>query len=230
MLNREFTNRIELLSYTERRVFIDVDAYARMLLRMGDIFQPDPCGVYHAVTGECLVDFGKGSYYLRKKGSRVEQVDIRDFHDFENAQGAIYDLNGNVVISPINIRRVQVSDHRSPIAKAYEAAGVLYGRELFDALPHARVSRGLPEIEECLYMREIEETPHLFKELAAIEDVINRDIQNNFSNDHFKEILLSKRSGAFIVDVSLDYRIKEYYLRKFEEQELERNQQNGELY
>lgn len=222
-MNRDFKNRIELLSYTERRVVIDIDRYARDLMRIGDIFPPDPYGVYDAVTGACIVDFGNGGYWVDRNTTdrrHPTRREIRDFHDFEQAKGAIYNNNGDVTVTAVNVRRIQVTDDRPAIHKARGAAAALFGETLFDSEDHVSVSPGINTFRECVYLDELEDSARMTSQLARLRHDMQFFISDVFQNDRFKELVFHCKASTYIVDVTADVRIKKYYLQKFEEEDL----------
>ena len=224
-MNRDFKNRIELLSYTERRVIIDIDRYARDLLRMGDIFPPDPYGVYDAVTGDCLVDFGKGGYWIDNSSGRDRRHEIFDFRSFEEAKGNVFNHQGIRTVSSMNIRRIQITDDRPMIFKARQAGASLYAQALMEMQDYAKISPNIQEVRETLYLEEIERSQRLSASLAGVTHSIESSIWDDFEYDKFKELIFSKKSGVYMVDVAADIRIRDYYLRRFEEEALQREQE-----
>lgn len=210
---KDFKSRAEMLSYVENRVLVDVDKYARLLMRVGNIFKSAPDGIYNENTGQCLVDFAKGYYYIDPNKKRVR---IFDLIGFENCDGDIYDHNGFLVVKKINLKRIPVCDDRPLFFKARYASAALVSKIMREYHSYFSESQSIPSFYDCVYSDLINDVNELHSKLIRIEDVITGDFDEVISQCAWKEIYFHNKNGQFIMDVLLDIRIKDFYDRKFD--------------
>lgn len=222
----DFKSRVELLAYVERRVIVDVDRYARFFLNMGDVFHPDPYGVYNLVTGDCIADFGKSPYTLYNGQKKI----LSTWDDYDDAKGNIYTHDGYLTLSARNIKRTQVTDNRPILFKAKEAAISYFCEVLEERHDYVNTPRNIKQLDQVAYRSDIENSTRMYGELMRLESLIASDITNNFENDTWRELYLASRNGTFMVDVGLDVRIKDYYLRRFDRIDQERELQDESEY
>lgn len=229
---KDFTSRAQMLGYVENRVLVDLEKYAKVLMHIGDIFEPDPVGIYNANTGECIVDFGKGYYWLENKGrTRVPKRHyISDYNDFVNAQSDIYDHNGFMTIRHQNIKRVTISDDRPVFFKARYAACSLVAEVLRKYHEYFICSSNIPDLRDLVNVDYIMNSQVMSERLHNLENLICTDFRELLEQCTWKELLLSMRNGTALVDVLLDIRIKDYYERKFDELDAEQRQRDEDEY
>lgn len=229
---KDFTSRVQMLAYVENRVLVDLDKYAKVLMRIGDIFNPDPVGIYNASTGECIVDFGKGYYWceVRQRNRPPKRHYITDYDSFISAGGDIYDHNGFVTIQRANISRITISDDRPVFFKARLGACAVVANVLHKYHEHFVQAGNIPELNELLNMEYIEDNEIAFSRFQALENLICADFRELLEKCSWKELFLNMRSGIAVVDVLLDIRIKDYYERKFDELDAEQRRRDDDEY
>lgn len=221
----------ELLGHTETRILLDVERYANIILTMGDVFHPDRDGVYDRITGECLLDFGRGGGFWidnRPKGhGRKYRIDT--IQDFENAKGSIYNHNGRMVVSARNISRIEVELERPLYIKAKEAAAAFVVEVIKNHHDYIMAGRNIPDLYELMYVDEILESSRRKEIYYSLERKIHSDLADDLNRYQWHDIWVSKSSGVYMLDVKTDIRIREWYEEKFKKQDIEneRLRENG---
>lgn len=216
----DFKCRADMYGYTERRLVIDVNKYARYFLSMGNVFRECSPGIYDACTGDQLVDYVIGARY-RSPDSAVKWNYIHCWEDFEAATDDVYSRD-RVTVSKRNLKRVQVTE-KPPIHKlAKEAAAQVYSRLLYENYKHVIFGQNVPrDLSDIVYYDDIEENKTNWNLLRRLEEDIVRDMDHDLRDIGWKELLFQKRNGVYMVDVMLDIRLKDFYERKFEREEQE---------
>jgi hypothetical protein len=229
---KDFENRAQMYAYVENRIVVDLDRYAKTLMRIGDIFQPDPVGIYNASTGECIVDFGKGYYWTSSNSRRRAPVRhyVTDYDSFVNAGGDIYNHQGFVTIRHQNIKRVPLSDDRPVFFKARYAACGLVDNVLREYHDHYLSAKNIPAWEDLVNLDYINESTRVSEQIETLKTAICADYRELLEKCMWKELLLSMRGGVAVVDVLLDIRIKDYYERKFDEMDAEQRRKDEDEY
>lgn len=217
-----FSSRVALLSYVERRVIVDIDRFAKSLINTPDIFRPSPYGVYNAQTGECVADFGQSPYYLDRND---REMMIRDWDDFERAESDIFDSNGHVTLSKRRKAQYTFTDDRPIFFKAKEAAAGIYAEQLKEDFAYTQISRNIRPLNDIVYSDVVEESKNRTRMFHRLESVIVHSIADNFQEDEWKKLFFHKRNNAYLVDVGLDHRIEDYHMREFDQLDREREDQ-----
>lgn len=222
----DFKSRAEMYGYIERRVMVDTTKYAKYFLNMGNIFRESAPGVYDANTGEQLIDFFQGGHYM-ENGKRVR---ITCWKDFEEATGDIFNHNNMLTVRHRNIKRITVTERAPVFHKAVEAAAATYGELLKANFRFATVGRNIRDLRDIVYMDDIEETDRRLRILQDVENEIVHDIDADLKDIGWKELHLTKKTGAYMVDVLIDVRLKEYYENKFDKMEREDDERREREY
>ncbi len=222
----DFNSRAEMYAYTERRVVVDTDKYAKYFLNMGDIFRESAPGVYNANTGEQLVDFIQGGHFM-ENGKRVR---ITCWKDFEEANGDIFNHNNMLTVRHRNIKRITVTERAPLFHKAVEAAAATFGDLLKANFRYAIVGRNIRDLRDIVYMDDIEESDRRLRIMQAVENDMVADMANDFKDIGWKELLLSRKTGTYMVDVLMDVRLKEYYENKFDRMDREDDERREREY
>lgn len=194
---------------------------------MGEVFTRDAFGVYHSITGELLVDFGMAPYtYIN---GDTEKLVLTDMNDFDRATSDIYDYRGVITLSRRDLKRTPIAEEPPLMCKARKAAAAFFASVLRDTMGYAKMSRNIPRIDDTIDMEYILSSDRLKERLKELELDIIADINRLFNGDSFKDLYMHFKSGIYIVDVGVDIRIRDYYLRLFDEQDRE-NDRDSEKY
>lgn len=221
-----FTSRAQLYSYRERRVMPNVEYYSRAFLGMGDIFTPDPYGVYNELTGECIADFGRGPYSLE----RGRKIMLYNLDDFENARGDIYNHYGQRTLKQVNLRRIPIATERPIHIKALDAGMSCFAEVLQNHYDYVQIDKRIKPLKDCVYLDNIMEVRSRSRRYRDLEMDIFKDLQKFFTEeDEWKEMYVGRHNGVCIVDVQLDIRLKDYYERRFERELAEEARREEEL-
>lgn len=228
-MNVDFATRGAMMAYSHGRKIVDVDRYARRLLMLGDVFPPDPDGIYLDSDGTCISDFGRCSFYT-SKGHRKE---IASFEDFDKAVGTIYDHRGNPIVTIRRPGTLQVSSERHPIFRAKNAAAALVGDILRREFGHLTVADNIPDWDnEVIYLDAISESRRRRDIINRLEDDIIVEVVRELEEFSWFEMIFEKSRACHLVDIRLDVRIKEYYENFFNRQEEEEDlrREHGDAY
>ncbi len=221
---RDFATRIEMLSYVEKRIFVDVDKYGKILMRIGDIFRPSPNGIYNENNGDCIVDFGKGYFFRDKRGQKIY---ITDYNTFNSVNNDIYDHRGFMTLRKENLRRVTICDERPMFFTARFAAAALVAYILKNNHDYFCMSSSVPDLSDCLF-EEVFDTDRGFSgRIRNLETIIHKDINLLLDEHRWNELYMQSKSGTFTIDVLLDIRIKDYYERKFDKEDQDIEDENS---
>lgn len=230
-MNRDFKSMAELLGYNETRILLNTDRYSRSLLAMGDIFPPDRDGVYDRLTGDCILDFGRGGGYWLDKRNRKHP--ITTLEDFETANGPVYDFHDRRIIGSIErLRRLQVVAERPIIFKAQEAAAAVVASVIKDHHDFVNIGRNILDLEDALYMDIIEGSPRRLAIYRNLENIIYQDMVDYLNEYSWNDIWISKSANVYMLDVKIDIRIREWYESRFKRQDEEEEviREHGEDY
>lgn len=228
-MNVDFASRGAMMAYSHCRKIVDVDRYARRLLMLGDVFPPDPDGIYLDSDGTCISDFGRSSFYL-SKGRRKE---ITSFEELDKAVGTIYDHRGHPIITIRRPGTLQVSHERHPILRARNAASALVGDILRREFGHMTVADNIPDWDDSvIYLDAIRESQRRRSIVDRLEDDIMVEVVRELEEFSWFEMIFEKSRSCYLVDVRLDIRIKEYYENFFKRQDEEEDlrREHGDAY
>lgn len=215
-MNRDFKSQVELETYVEYKVLPNVELFARKLVEMGDVFNPDPVGLYHPVTGECIVNFDRPGYYIDVKTRK--RVTVGTYDDFDRVNGDLYDYNNRCLLPFRDVKRIILIDERPVFVKAREAATCMVGEVLSENFGYSGVARDIERPTDVMDMESIEASSRRKNIYHGVRWEIARELDEKLDEREWHEMWLYKQYGVAIIEVQLDIRIKQYYLQLFREQ------------
>lgn len=222
----DFQSRADVYAFTERRVVVDVPRFARYFLNMGNVFRECTPGIYDERTGDLLVNYVKGGYFL-ENGKKVY---IHSWSDFEEARSDVFNHLGRCTITHKNLKRIPVSE-KAPVNKlAIQAASAVFGKLLHQNFEYTQIGRNIVDLNDVVYMDSIENNDRRWQLLRNMEEEMIIDIDQYLRECKWKELLFHKKNDTYMIDVMLDIRLKDYYERLFDRLEREADERRESEY
>lgn len=217
--NIDFSNRTELQEYIENRYIVDVDRFTGYLDTSVQFLNITFRTVYD-LYGRAVFSFDERTYWVDKEGQRHV---VLSFNDLKKAKGNLYRQNGLVAFLARDIAEKNYLLDPPYSAKASALVETLIADVAGDIYNHVIVSREFPSIESIINFGEIHgsDLNSVKKEIASTQRSIHGYLENLVSRYTWKEIFIYYKNDNVVMDVGIDTRIKQWYLNKFEREDIE---------
>lgn len=216
-MQEEFRNRQEMEQYVEFRYIPDIDSYARELARIGDVFKPDIHGLYDAVTGKLVIDFGRPGYFIDKKTRKKVYIDGHNI--ISNINADVYDHNGYLLIPAHAFRSLRLTDERDVMLRSREAAIGLFADMVVEVFDHVEVDHSILRFNEVTDISDLDRRHSKHQIVNNVSWRMRQDLHDRLRDYSLFEMKLYTKSTTVILDVGMDFRIKQYYLDLFDRQD-----------
>lgn len=214
-MRRDFNTLTEILNFSETRVFPPIDEYAETLLEISDIFLPDPYGIYAVNTGNCIINFEKTEGFWIDKSNGERRV-IYDEQSFSEARGAIYNQDGNLILTPLAKHRLSFATQRPDFFKARKLAKAIVAETIDKEHDHVTVMPCVERDTESLVIEDVfRESPRCLRVYRKLVCNIADDLSEMLNKYEWNDIWILHSRGAFVIEVKVDKRIREWYEERF---------------
>lgn len=206
--NIEYHSLAQLYSHVERKWLIDVNQYSSFLFDCGpDIYRQRRPGLYCGRTGKFLAAFDGKAYWETDSFTKVY---VDDIDGVRNARGGIINEFGKTVLTYGDLKRGYFTE-LPPIRARANALTRAYIGDMLSEYFEVTIQPNIGELADTI-ADDARENPALRTALLAIERKFLSDYRPELENYDWHDFTaVMDRTGAIILEMGMDVRIREYY-------------------